>query len=567
MAEVGHWVAEFEKRMSAATVGLAALSGHEIVAANLDASANYIYIIQDLLMGSSTSVNDFQFRLDGAGIASGSETLMRYEPRNTSSIIGHHYFYIEKVLTPTVSTDLEGQGGNVSTAAVTMRAIAWHGMAIKLDDLASADYAYSRSTNTFGLNNSFWRAGASVIIGDGTSDYAVFIHTQGSANASGVRLRWRLEMAGAAEGLFNELESEDSRDEYQVGSFLYVPNPGTSITAQVAFQTNSSTANQWSSHRSTIFALRLNAFEQYFAKRGSATVSVAAADTEYTSVSNPFLTGATAARKWFVGCSHVMDSNSNFEQWHRYLYNGASRIAGEGSDVASGMKELQNGADRPVCLLMQEIATTTASTSINLYAVFESEARTDGQMIESHLLAWTWEKAAVVIDRTVAASAQALIITENALTANRTRTLATVTQALAFVEQAAAVVPGLQIAATAQALAITEAAVTVNRERGLDATAQALAFTQNQAVISFALDRVVQATSQALAISEFAATITGVPRTVATAVQALAVAQYAATISTAPAWTLTGDAGDDWSAVGNASANWTLVVDQSSTWA
>lgn len=238
---------------------------------------------------ASTSANDanIRFVFEGQGEINDSEA-RQIEPRRSSTAYGNHYFHFSKETMVTVAggwprgDDMQAQIRN-DDGVLSVSCGQVEQVAIELDDLDSGDYAYNEdTTGLFALDNTAWDASAAVTIGDGTSDYAIYACAHIAVNSTSASIRMKVTIDGTDIGAqYMELEGEDTAEEYWIGFMVTSDAVASSVTAQIEFQTDSGTSGAHDVIESRIFALRLNAFEDYFTDYDASDDDLTLADTTY----------------------------------------------------------------------------------------------------------------------------------------------------------------------------------------------------------------------------------------------------------------------------------------------
>ena len=559
MAEITHAVATDQATRSTTSSDFVDVNAAAtIAAASQDADSDYFLFVRMQIGANTSSGNNAEYRVDNGSVLLHSEA--RIEPRRSAIPTGHPYFYIKRLTTANPTTDMDCQfryGGGAQTVRVQNQQM----MMIKLDDLAAADFAYDEDlTALTALDDTAWTDGASVAIGDGSSNFEVYYYCHMIVDAVGDSIRLRLNVGGTTFDII-QLEGEDTVEEYCIGGIAYLAAPASSTTVKIQMQTDSATAGLMDVECSRVFALRLNAFEDHFGERDTADISVTAADTE-TIVGNVLHTVDTAAsRNWAIHGFTINDVSESVKRTHyRLVEDAAGNLVGDTVDHM-----VQHGdADQVPLLLFAEMTAVADATALDIDYTVQEEADIvpSPVFIDTHFVGFTWELASA--GRTVAATTQALVITAQAASINRQRGIDSILQALALSEQAATVNRKRNVEGTVQALAISEAAAALNRARGVAAAVQALTITEQTASIGVTA-RTVLALVQALTITAQVATINA-KRQAAATLQALSFVEFAATIAKTPAWSEVGDASASWGAVADASASWSSLANADTTW-
>jgi len=87
-------------------------------------------------------------------------------------------------------------------------------------------------------------------------------------------------------------------------------------------------------------------------------------------------------------------------------------------------------------------------------------------------------------NRNVVCSTEAIAVTANAATVNRTRAVGAASEAIAVAGQAASINRQRGVGATTESVTITEQAATVNRQRGVSAATEEVSVTENAATVN-----------------------------------------------------------------------------------
>jgi hypothetical protein len=268
MAEVGH-ATEFSAQGTAATTGSGTFakpgaSGEwEILGSELDDSSEYLLIVRMHVGGDFTAGNEFEFKVveDSVGDLTGSHML--YEPRRASSANGSPYTYMRVLTTASTANDYEihfKSSGSDTASMVDLEMVM-----IKLDDLASGDWAYDNDPTDNSFSGGVYEDGASITIGDGTSDWLIVSTAQWQIDSVTDDCLGRIDIGGSPVMNYSH-EGEDTAEELVIGSFHYEAALASSTTVKNEF-TNTDGSNDVLDN--SIFALRLNAFEDHAGGRNT----------------------------------------------------------------------------------------------------------------------------------------------------------------------------------------------------------------------------------------------------------------------------------------------------------
>lgn len=393
MAEIGHNVVQ--QTTAATRVGTWQTgTGMEILGSNLDASSDYLLVFFALVGGNSANANDFEFRVveeDGTPtVLTASEH--RLEPRRTgSTLVGHAYAYMARVTTAATPNDYAMQ---LQTAGVNTAHIAgMNAFAIKLDDVTeNTDFFYDDDATSYTtLASSTYQDGAAVTIGDGTSDYLVISTAHFVVDAVAPEALLRIDVGGVVHGA-TITETEDTAEEYCIGTLAFVsaPSASTTVTTQVS---NSGSSGDIDVDNNRIFALRLDAFEDHAGTRDTTPTNITIAATDTVSGTLAHTTVTAASEDWMFVALGVCDMGDN-----------AKRIAPRIDDTTigniagtSGISYSPNGGvDEIGMLLAGELAAVANSTGLDIDFIAREAADVSPNPVvdETTIVAWTWELVA-----------------------------------------------------------------------------------------------------------------------------------------------------------------------------
>ena len=390
MAEVGHALTRDSGNRSSSSSSYGISGAAEILGSALTGSAEYFLLAIVGVGGSSTGNNGNEHIIaDDSGQIALSHS--RIEPRRSNSANSHSYMWFHKYTAPASPGDVEVRYRN--SASGTVRTGDANLIAINLDDLAAGDWAYDEDTTSHTtLDNSAWTDGASVTIGNGSDDYAVFYHAHVIVDTTSSAIRMRLVIDGTPLD-YIDLEGEDSVEEYCIGGIAYVAAPGASITAKVQIQTDSGSSGVMDVDSNKIFALRLNAFEDYAGIHETTNTFITAADVN-TEVANIGATTNTAAsRDWAVCGFALNDVDDSAKRTERHLEDSSLGTAAGGTSDDF----VQNGVtDQTPLPLFGEFTSVADATTFNLDfdCTEENDVSPQPEIIDAHIIAFTWEIAA-----------------------------------------------------------------------------------------------------------------------------------------------------------------------------
>lgn len=615
MAEIGHAIVIYEDQSNLATGSFAVAGANTYISASaLDASSEYWLLVCAQVGGNSTSNHNFEHRIAAAPATALDFSHSQVEPRRSGSSNGMPYFWQDRYTTPASPVDIEFQVRNADAPTSPVHVADTNMLALKLDDLTEGtDFKWSEDLTLYDALSATWvTSGAQVILdgGGGVEEWACFCSGHVLIdNATSHELRMRLDISGVVAQDYWAHEGEDINEEFCLGSMVIVSaSASVTCTMEVALGGTTPGSNDVDCLR--IFALRLSRFVGHIAGQRQTTENIATLDDWYDGGATTSKTFALAADySWFFYGNIIVDANESTKRMHRRL-----RDSGRNLDLAGASQQHHCPNDAVDQISMTAFAQEiSVSANVTMNILMQAEEEIDVVPVsvcqDKNLCGFTWELSAVAGDLTVAATVQALSISEQAATVNRkrnangtaqaisiaeqaavvnrrrtvnastqalaiseaaaalnrTRLVAAGFQALSFTEQAATLTRGVNISAAVQALVITEYAATINRMRGVNATTQALALTELAATVTTTVGNTVSAAVQALSITTYQATINASLK-LSAAVQALAITAFPATITTDPPWSGVGDASSNWAAVADATASWSCQANASTTW-
>jgi len=397
MAELGHAIGFEEWRRLVDSNSWTDFSFCYIDETDLEANTEYMVIVSALIMGNDPARNDFHFRMeeDGTGTAIG-DSEARLEPRDSSSLKGEMYFWMDRYTTPSTPARLRMQGRTDGTSAV-QRCISFYGVAIKLDDLDARDYEDAENlTNLTGLDDSGWTEGVSITIGDGASDWLVFGYGRTLVDDFSASLLFRLTDDGTIVGEAIKMTGEDNDEVRQWGSMWALEGIASSDVA-LEFQTDDAVAGTYDIDRCMIFALRLNAFEDYLIDHDPTDTEIAVVDTDYgtISVSHTTDTGG-ASRDWMLFGASVISKGDNAGTYRHHIRDDTTRIIGDSSDITDGlMQDYAGNTDIVPNVRFGENAAVAhhASLVANIKNQENNDVIPTPDIIDAHMGWFTWELA------------------------------------------------------------------------------------------------------------------------------------------------------------------------------
>jgi hypothetical protein len=394
MAELTHALTVDEERRLVNSTSWTSFTGQNIQASALEGNTEYLLMASALIMGSDVDRNDFYFRLHDGALIGDSDA--RLEPRDTSSLKGEMYFWMDRYTTAGTPTQINFQSRTDATST-TQRSISMYMLAIKLADLEDGvDFIDGESlTNLTGLDNTGWTGGGFTIdVGDGVSDWLVFGYCRALSDSSGTQLRMRLTDDGVQVGEAFHLEVEDPVEVRQWG-FMWALEGIPSSTLELEFQTNSGTVGLVDIDRNMLFALRLNVFQDYLIDDDTTDVEITAIDTDFgnISVSHTTHTGG-ASRDWAVFGSAVIGTGDAAKTIRHHIKDGATRLVGDSTEITDGlMQDIAGASDQMPNLRYGEYASVAhnASLTANIKNQENNDVSPTPDILDAHIGWFTWE--------------------------------------------------------------------------------------------------------------------------------------------------------------------------------
>ncbi len=392
MGELTHATRVEEQRRLVNTNSFTNFANCNILAADLEDATEYLLIVSCLLMGADTARNDFHFRLhDGSVIG---DSTARIEPRNSSSIFGEMYFYMDRYTTPATAAQINFQGHTDGTST-TQRCISFYAVAIKISDLKATDFEDAENTtNLSGLTDTAWTEGIDITIGDGESDWMVFGYGRVLVDTDGVQIRMRLTDDGTMVGEEIHLEGEDSVEIKHMG-FMWVLKGIPSSDINLEFQTDIGTSGLMDIDRCMLFALRLNQFEDYLSDHDTTDTNITATDTDFgtISVSHVTRTGGNS-RDWMIFGGSVITTGDDIKAFRHHIKDSSTIIIGDSPDVATGLRQNHaGGEDRVPNIRFGPNAAVTHGTSFtaNIKNQEDNDVTPQPVIVDQHMAWFTWQ--------------------------------------------------------------------------------------------------------------------------------------------------------------------------------
>jgi hypothetical protein len=395
MAAIGYSLTVNETLASSATddTAFANVANATISGSSLDANSDYLIFVSAVVGGNSTSLQ-FEFRINEAVGGALSYSTHTQEPRFSGSPTGQPYFFMEKITTDASPTgnDYTLQFRCISTGVARVQARMM--MAIKLDDLSASDWAYSSdTTDRNAVSSSAWvDTSASVTIGDGTSDYLIFASSYWDTIAADDDARTVIDVGGTEYGEILQ-EGENAAENFSCGTIAYVAAPSASSTAKVKIRSASDSLDV---SNAKIFALRLNAFEDYGGVR-DVTAHTDMTQSAWNTTSTLSITTNTAAsRTWFFIGNSIYNPSAPGNYCYRKLTDsGLGDIIGDTTQAVGFNGPVATVMLTPAIIFNDTSSTVANSTSISMNSqVYPIIAGTD-DCNEAYVVGFTFELATV----------------------------------------------------------------------------------------------------------------------------------------------------------------------------
>ncbi len=394
MAELGHAIGFDETRRGVVNTSFIDFLDCKIAAADLEDSTEYIVIVSALIMGSDPARNDFYFRLEANGSLIGDSDA-RLEPRNSSSLMGEQYFWMDRYTTPATAVDIQFQGHSDATAT-NQRCVSFYAVAIKVSDLDAADFEDDENlTNLSSLDSSGWTVGTDITIGDGVSDWLVFGYARCLVDDTGTALLMRITDDAVQVGETLRLSGEDTVEVRHMG-FMWALEGIASSDINLEFQTSDAVAGKMDVDRCMIFALRLNQFEDYLIDHDATDTEITSIDTDFGTISVSHTTNTAATRNWMVFGSAIVGTGDDIKQIRHHIKDSSTILFGDATDITDGaMNSHAGSADQLPQVRFGANDSIADSTSIT--AEIKNQENNDvaptPDILDAHLGWFTWEFA------------------------------------------------------------------------------------------------------------------------------------------------------------------------------
>lgn len=399
MAEVGHVIHVDSTLYTTTSSTFSSPTGVDILNTELDGSSDYF-----VWFWAGINARDTTQRV-GCRVHDGTSALANStserEARNAGSEALHVYNFMDRFTTPVtpVTYSLEFASLDNTTTCHINEA---RSLAIKLDDLQSADFFYDEDdTDRTSLSNVTWTDTASVTIGDGTSDYVVFLTTSWLIDSTSTdNINIRLEVGGVDRYFYTET-GNDLNDILSVGGVTVIKAPAASTVVNVQVQAGDSPAiNDQVNAR--IFALRLDAFEDFMAVYSDgvqATHSVVDTTAEVETVSKT--TSTVATEDWCTIGGFVSSTSINNGGAMQGIMQfdddggGETTLCGDLTNADTQWNSSDVDQDNRIWAGIGEVPTVANGSTLRI----DMDSREDADVSVSYtiddtcLAAFTWELA------------------------------------------------------------------------------------------------------------------------------------------------------------------------------
>ena len=390
MADLTHSFAhDTTLRTSTSSTWVDITTSVQISGTDLTGGNDYIIFASCTAGGSDASSPNFEYRVVENGVGQLAGAYQRNEPPDNSTLAGQPFGYMGKVTAAATPNDYRLQVQTTGTVRVGNLAM----LAFDLTQLGATNYAYDEDTTSYTtVSSSSPITGASVTVGDGTSDYMVwgYVHAiADSASTSSVQV-WIDD--GSTTPTLADMEADDVEDVFCILVARYYPAVASSTTFTLKIDTDSTTDTHWDVDRNQIFALKLNAFEDHFGKYDGGPYGSFTLDTTVVAINQTHTTNTAGARNWqFIG--YATNTVGSGLARTRYDLNdsGLGVIAGGIVDATDVDYASSSTTDRINAHLMGKKTSVANSTSLSVDMRSQRELNTGGSNSNSSLAGWSWE--------------------------------------------------------------------------------------------------------------------------------------------------------------------------------
>jgi len=356
---------------------------------SLAANTQYVLIMNCLVGGSDNNSNAFEVRTtaESVELAGGYK---RFEPHRASAgPDGHKYYLLWDFTTDGTPTDvnfalrLTASGPTGYAPRTQMLAIPVDSTDTDPTALHSGDYAFAKTETLVDITVADqWEDGTSITIGDGTSDWLVFWFGKvGNGSGTNAYHRSRLNVGGTTYNA-EEYGRADTQDRLLMGGCMFLSAVASSTTIKPQFASSSTLGDI---DANSVFAIRLNAFEDYAGTRNTTPTNVTAADTDTLGGTLTHTTNhvGDVARDWLFFSNLNVTFGENAKRIDFFMDQGGTLLSGDhdgtytedalssanGTAAVNGMlfntKNLADNIDVDIDGGVQEEADVTPQPVIN----------------------------------------------------------------------------------------------------------------------------------------------------------------------------------------------------------
>ena len=464
MAEVGHvYVEDNTHHASSSSTYVDVSNNSRLPAASIDASSEYLLVVGSMINANNTGNNSFEYQLfsdDVGGELSFSHA--RLEPRRSTNVTGHPYFYMDRYDSDGAPDDIDARyhtNGSVTGQQANIQM--WM---LKLDDLVEdTDFFWDEDLTVHSsLNSAAWQDGPSVTIGDGAKDFAIYYTAHVLVDSTSAAIRLRVDVGGAPTN-FIELEGEDSAEELCIGGLICIEAPAAGTVVKIQVQTDSSTAGAMDVDCMRLMVLDLDAFEDHFTKIEPTDVNITVDDTDFVTANVLHTTSTAASEDWAIQGFAINDVDNSNKRTERMIdESGVGLVCGNRADNAI---QNSNTDQTPLQQLGQKDAVADSTSFDFDYIVREEgDVTPEPVIIDTWLFGFTYQLAvsgdiAAALNTTLAVAADLDAAGTLAAAQSLALTVAADLSAVGKIEAAAALV--LTVAADLKATGKLQAATSL----------------------------------------------------------------------------------------------------------
>jgi hypothetical protein len=347
MPEIGHIVLKDEtQRTTTSSTYAAPTSGHKFLGADLDGSSDYILIVFANIGGTTTGSANIKARMyDGSALMVGSELI--YQPSFTRQIDGFPYHYMTKITTAASPADYEFQIASANNSDTTY-VNQFYGLALKLDDMDAADFAYDVDVSGYSsLTAATWTpTDAAVTIGNGSDDWAIWMCCHYDCSITNRHYLSVMEGSTPVDTdptCRQALHNAASELPFGVARFLQAEASET-YTAGIQIDGDGSGTCDYAA----VFALKMNQFADWMGGYSNTQNDIGAVNTIDQFMGVVTTTVDDGAKDWFAyGDIYWADDGTAGRAQHRITADidnaGESTVAGITTDATAGFEPEGNG--------------------------------------------------------------------------------------------------------------------------------------------------------------------------------------------------------------------------------